>query len=114
MTSRGARAGKPQVGQRCALTEHNGEQATIRFVGTTKFAPGNLGKSFTKKKKQKQKQRRRERRFEFMSSLLICFRLVLSWIRLMAKNDGSVQGVKYFDVKEANAGLFCQTKCKSK
>jgi poly-beta-hydroxyalkanoate depolymerase len=40
MTSRGARAGKPQVGQRCALTEHNGEQATIRFVGTTKFATG--------------------------------------------------------------------------
>lgn len=39
MTSR-ARANKPQVGQRCALLERDGEQATIRFVGTTKFATG--------------------------------------------------------------------------
>jgi hypothetical protein len=34
------RRGKPQVGQRCALVERDGEVATIRFVGTTKFAPG--------------------------------------------------------------------------
>jgi dynactin complex subunit len=59
MTSRGARAGKPQVGQRCALTEHNGEQATIRFVGTTKFAPG-IWVSLLQKKKNKNKNKEEE------------------------------------------------------
>jgi dynactin complex subunit len=50
MTSR-ARANKPQVGQRCALLERDGEQATIRFVGTTKFATG----IWVREKKMKKK-----------------------------------------------------------